>query len=253
MHAMDTLYFDGSCDPNPGGRLGFGWVLHLNGEATPHTGRGEAAPHATNTNNVAEYRGLIAGLRAYEATGRPGPLQVIGDSQLIIGQVQGTMKTKQPTLANLCHEARAVAITIPGGVTYTWQRRAQNTVADALASADATTLPAPTGRRYAPPGALVVAPVLAAQITRLNADPAPSFKAFARLTVGGSDGYSKLALPALQTAAGPVVVASVIAAFPNDRPRQAAVLRWCLRGLAVELAIRKGEVDATIAEQRQAS
>ena len=143
----DTLHFDGSCDPNPGGRLGFGWVLTLDGETT--TGRGEESPARSNTNNIGEYRGLIAGLRAYLESGRSGPLTVIGDSQLIIGQVTATMRAKQPQLAQLCAEARRLTQQIRGGATFEWRRRAQNSAADALASDGNSTLPPPAARTYA--------------------------------------------------------------------------------------------------------
>jgi len=246
----DTLHFDGSCDPNPGGRLGFGWVLTLDGVTT--TGRGEELPARTNTNNVGEYRGLIAGLRAYLETQRPGPLLVIGDSQLIIGQVSGTMRAKQPQLVQYCAQARTLVQQVPGGVTFEWQRRAQNAAADALASDGASMLPPPHARTYADGrnrAGIPIAPTLRSVIARLNANPAPSFKEFVGLTVGGTDALSAKKLPDLLAEVGADATHAVVAAFPTDATRQAAVLRWCLRGLAVELAIRKGQVDAELAQR----
>jgi ribonuclease HI len=242
----DTLHFDGSCDPNPGGRLGFGWVLTLGGEVT--TGRGEESPARTNTNNVGEYRGLIAGLQAYLELERPGPLTVIGDSQLIIGQVSGSMRTKQPQLAQLCARARQLSQQIRGGVAYEWRRRAENRAADALASAGTPTLPAPDARTYAERRhSSLIGPGLRKTIADLNANPAPGFKEFLKLSVGGTDTFSALKLPELSSAAGTDAMQAITAAFPDDPTRHAAVLRWCLRGLAIELAIRKGQIDAEIA------
>jgi ribonuclease HI len=73
--APDRLTFDGSCDPNPGGRLGWGWILQW--AAGPTTQGQDAQPPAPgNTVNLAEYQGLIAGLQAYLAASGQGPLVV---------------------------------------------------------------------------------------------------------------------------------------------------------------------------------
>jgi ribonuclease HI len=248
---VDTLYFDGSCDPNPGGRLGFGWVLIL-ADTTQTSGRGEQRPAHGNTNNLGEYQGLIAGLRAYLDQGSTGPLLVIGDSQLIIGQVTGTMRAKDPTLIQQRDHVRELAARIPGGITFRWERRERNTAADALASDGQSTLPPPAQRSYARTAQLATALISGATraaISALNAHPAPGFKDFARLSVGGTDALSSLKLPILSVQADADTVAAIRAAFPDDPTRQAAALRWCLRGLAIELAIRKGEVDATLAAQ----
>jgi ribonuclease HI len=248
---LDTLHFDGSCDPNPGGRLGFGWVLTL-ADTTQTSGRGEQHPAYGNTNNLGEYQGLIAGLCAYIDHSYRGPLLVIGDSQLIIGQVEGTMRAKDPTLIQQRDQAQALVARIPGGVTFRWERRDRNTAADALAGDGQSTLPPPAQRTYARTTQLATAPISAATriaISTLNEHPAPGFKDFARLTVGGTDAFSSLKLPILIVQAGSDTITAVQAAFPDDPVRQAAALRWCLRGLAVELAIRKGQVDAILASQ----
>lgn len=249
---MDTLHFDGSCDPNPGGRLGFGWVLDR-ADGSEESGRGERLPAPGNTNNVAEYMGLCAGLESYVAAGRRGPLKVVGDSQLIIGQMLGATATKNFALVQLRDHARGLARRIPGGVSYHWQRREHNTAADALAG-DGTpsSLPPPHQRTYALGANVETAPVSATvrnAIMRLNAMPAPGFKDFTRLVVGGADSFSGRQLTNLVTYAGPAAVLAVRAAFPDNEQRQAAALRWCLRGLAIELAIRKGQIDAQLAER----
>ncbi len=250
---MDTLHFDGSCDPNPGGRLGFGWVLIL-ADTSQTSGRGEQRPAPGNTNNLGEYQGLIAGLSAYLEQGHRGPLLVIGDSQLIIGQVTGTMRAKDPVLMQQRDRARELTARIVGGVTFRWERRERNTAADALAGDGQSTLPAPAMRSYArgaDVATVVIAAATRAAIIALNAHPAPGFKDFVRLTVGGTDALSARKLPILIVQAGADAVAAVQAAFPNDPTRQAAALRWCMRGLAVELAIRKGQVDVTLAAQSE--
>jgi hypothetical protein len=113
-------------------------------------------------------------------------------------------------------------------------------------------IPAPADRCILPPATRVSSPVRS-QIKRLNKHIAPGFGDFARLRLGGTDELSRLRLAALEQRAGQAdperglqAVQQIAAAFDHDAQAQAAVLRWALRGLAVELAIRKGKVDAEI-------
>jgi len=83
-------------------------------------------------------------------------------------------------------------------------------------------------------------PLLAVALERLNHDPHPSAAALQRVSVGGQDGWSRLPLPMLTARAGPGATTQIQAAFPGRTERQAAVLRWALRRLALELAVWKG-------------
>lgn len=83
------------------------------------------------TNNVAEYSGLVAGLRLAAEHAPGAQVEVRMDSQLVVEQMKGTWKVKHPGLRPLHAEAREVA---PAGTTYTWVPRAQNAAADALAN-----------------------------------------------------------------------------------------------------------------------
>ena len=85
----------------------------------------------TATNNVAEYSGLVAGLRLAAEHAPGAQVEVRMDSQLVVEQMKGAWKVKHPGLQPLHAEARSVA---PPGTTYTWVPRAQNTAADALAN-----------------------------------------------------------------------------------------------------------------------
>ncbi len=245
FHPLDTLTFDGSCDPNPGGRLGWGWVLQWATGATT-TGQEAHAPTPQNTVNIAEYQGLLAGLRAYLTAGGQGPLLVQGDSQLIIYQMEGRYSVRQPTLAALHTTAQTLCTQISGGVRWRWMRRSENTAADLLArGADPTAIPARTLLAITPPP-VQLPPPLQTAIDRLNVHPAPGFGDLAHLRVGGRDALSDWPLAQLQAYAGGPAAATVQAAFPDAATVQAAVLRWALRGLALELAIQKGHVDLEI-------
>ncbi|NUP51107.1 MAG: bifunctional RNase H/acid phosphatase [Catenulispora sp.] len=83
------------------------------------------------TNNVAEYRGLIAGLRAAHALDPDAEVEVRMDSKLAVQQMSGLWQIKHPAIRLLATEART-AFPRADAVRYTWVPRAQNKRADAL-------------------------------------------------------------------------------------------------------------------------
>ncbi|BBX87231.1 bifunctional RNase H/acid phosphatase [Mycolicibacterium aubagnense] len=84
------------------------------------------------TNNIAEYRGLIAGLEAAAELGADD-VAVSMDSKLVVEQMSGRWRVKHPDLIVLNREAVALARRF-GRVSYTWIPRAQNSHADRLAN-----------------------------------------------------------------------------------------------------------------------
>ncbi|MGW9456318.1 bifunctional RNase H/acid phosphatase [Streptomyces globisporus] len=124
---------DGGSRGNPG-PAGYGAVV-----IDPATGEplAETAEYiGVATNNVAEYRGLIAGLTAAKAlfpdAGEALRVHVRMDSKLVVEQMSGRWKIKHPDMKPLA--ARAAAILPPSSVTYEWIPRAQNKHADRLAN-----------------------------------------------------------------------------------------------------------------------
>ena len=81
------------------------------------------------TNNVAEYRGLIAGLELFNEHTPEADLEVRMDSKLVVEQMSGTWKIKHPSMRPLAMAAQRLA---PFGTTYTWIPREQNKHADRL-------------------------------------------------------------------------------------------------------------------------
>lgn len=81
------------------------------------------------TNNVAEYKGLIAGLRLVREVAPEAGVEVRMDSKLVIEQMAGRWKVKHPDMRPLALEARRLA---PAGTTWTWVPRERNRDADAL-------------------------------------------------------------------------------------------------------------------------
>ncbi|MFH8343549.1 bifunctional RNase H/acid phosphatase [Streptomyces sp. NPDC018045] len=120
---------DGGSRGNPG-PAGYGAVV-----LDPETGQAlaEAAEYiGTATNNVAEYRGLLAGLRAAHALDPEADVRVRMDSKLVVEQMSGRWKIKHPDMRPLATEARSVFP--PGRVTYEWIPRERNKHADRLAN-----------------------------------------------------------------------------------------------------------------------
>jgi ribonuclease H / adenosylcobalamin/alpha-ribazole phosphatase len=83
------------------------------------------------SNNVAEYRGLIAGLRMAADLAPDADIEVRMDSKLVVEQMSGNWKIKHPDMKPLALEANRLA---PFGTTYTWVPREQNKHADRLAN-----------------------------------------------------------------------------------------------------------------------
>ncbi|WP_052852150.1 bifunctional RNase H/acid phosphatase [Streptomyces avicenniae] len=120
---------DGGSRGNPG-PAGYGALVldAVTGEVLAET----AAYLGTCTNNVAEYRGLIAGLRAAHALAPDAAVRVRMDSKLVVEQMSGRWKIKHPDMRPLAMEAREI---FPAGaVTYEWMPRARNKHADRLAN-----------------------------------------------------------------------------------------------------------------------
>ncbi|MDX3413627.1 bifunctional RNase H/acid phosphatase [Streptomyces sp. MD20-1-1] len=120
---------DGGSRGNPG-PAGYGAVV--SDAATGET-LAEAAEYiGVTTNNVAEYRGLLAGLRAARELDPDARVHVRMDSKLVIEQMSGRWKIKHPAMKPLAAEAATVFP--PDRVTYEWIPRERNAHADRLAN-----------------------------------------------------------------------------------------------------------------------
>ncbi len=84
------------------------------------------------SNNVAEYKGMIAGVRAAIELDPQAVLRVRMDSKLVVEQMSGRWKIKHPDMATLAAEARQVLTGTP--VAFEWIPRAENSRADKLAN-----------------------------------------------------------------------------------------------------------------------
>ncbi|GAA2522773.1 MULTISPECIES: bifunctional RNase H/acid phosphatase [Streptomyces] len=120
---------DGGSRGNPG-PAGYGAVV--SDAATGETLVEAAEYIGVATNNVAEYRGLLAGLRAAHELDPQATVHVRMDSKLVVEQMTGRWKIKHPGMKPLAAEAARVFP--PERVTYEWIPRERNKHADRLAN-----------------------------------------------------------------------------------------------------------------------
>jgi len=120
------LSTDGGARGNPG-PAAYGFVLEAE-DGTVLAAHGETIGVATN--NVAEYRALIAGLEKARDLAL-SEVEVISDSELLVKQMNGEYRVKNEALRELSFEAARLAREI-GNVSYRAVRREHNELADRL-------------------------------------------------------------------------------------------------------------------------
>ena len=131
MNASEEQYkltFDGGSRGNPG-LCGIGYVIYKNDNIIYKNG---AIISEYNTNNFAEYSALIAGLKkAIELNIKS--LQVYGDSQLIIKQLNGVYSVKSNNIKDLFLTATLLKESFQQ-INFKHIYRDKNKLADALAN-----------------------------------------------------------------------------------------------------------------------
>ena len=120
------LFTDGGARGNPGPAASAYVIEDEHGAVLDS--EGTAIGHATN--NVAEYRALVDGLRRAAEIG-VDELEVVSDSELLVKQMRGEYRVKNEALQALHREATGLARRV-GLVTYTAVRREHNELADRL-------------------------------------------------------------------------------------------------------------------------
>jgi ribonuclease HI len=121
-----VVHVDGGARGNPGPAAAGAVISTPEGEVIAEA----AEPIGVATNNVAEYRGLLLGLRKARELGAR-EVEIVNDSELVAKQVNGVYKVKHPDMKPL-HAAALQALRDFDGWTLRSVPRAQNADADAL-------------------------------------------------------------------------------------------------------------------------
>ncbi len=124
-----ACFFDGACRGNQFAAKGPMWVAYVIGEEEhAHEIPDLRTPRGPmRSNNIAEYTALILLLRRLREISRSrasAPSEIRGDSQLVIRQMEGRYRVREPHLVPLWEEARRLATGLP--VTFRWVPRGEN-------------------------------------------------------------------------------------------------------------------------------
>jgi ribonuclease HI len=141
---LARIEFDGACEPkNPGGVATGGYRILVGDTVVRQCGE-FYCEGAGATNNVAEYTALGRALAAFAASVQfpiqlgVETLQIVGDSQLVVNQIDGSWacnKEHLRKLRNRCRELMAQITEAGIRVSIAWIPREENEAADALSSA----------------------------------------------------------------------------------------------------------------------
>lgn len=127
MARILNITADGGSRGNPG-PAAYGAVVTENGKILKEL----FAPLGIASNNVAEYNGLIAGLKAAHEIDPEATIHVKMDSKLVIEQMSGRWQIKHPDMRELAKQARDIhPMSL---ITFTWIPRDENSHADRLAN-----------------------------------------------------------------------------------------------------------------------
>jgi len=129
---MITIYFDGLCRPkNPGGVATYGYLIYRDGKKV-NSGYGMIGSGPGMTNNVAEYTALKHAAEWVNWHGGDEEIEIKGDSQLVIHQMNGTWQVRSTTSKKFVPEIRRL---LEGRkIQFIWIPREQNVEADELSN-----------------------------------------------------------------------------------------------------------------------
>ncbi len=125
------IYFDGACLPfNPGGVTTYGFVIKDENDNVIFCGKGVATEQGTN--NIAEYTGLIEGLKKAKELGF-NAVKIYGDSMLVVNQINGFYSVKSHNIYPLYSQAVKLLKEFSFW-KFQWVRRTKNKHADRLST-----------------------------------------------------------------------------------------------------------------------
>lgn len=132
-----VAYFDGACEPrNPGGAMGIGALLKVNGKTVWATSL-YYEPSQSNTNNCAEYIAMGLALRYLVDNGYSNnEVAICGDSQLVIKQMTGEYGMKEGLYIKYARRCQELIKQFSKKPSFIWIKREQNSEADELSKSE---------------------------------------------------------------------------------------------------------------------
>lgn len=125
------LHFDGSCLPkNPGGTARGAWIIKDGDGNTLAADSAVACSGPAATNNVAEWFALWSALRHLTAEGFTGELEILGDSELVINQLNRIYRCTKEHLRNYRDECWQMLESVTWAAR--WVPREENVEADLM-------------------------------------------------------------------------------------------------------------------------
>lgn len=257
-----TIYTDGGCIPNPGGKGGIGIVILEGDKVLLEISKS----YYPTTNNRME---VMAAIVALESIGDNNDIEIVSDSQYLVLTMNGEYsKKKNPDLWHLLGKE----IQKQKSVRFSWVKGHANTKynerCDELASAaiESGTYIPDTGYRgsktvYSSNAGNTVPEEFSGKhrdvpkdrltpdgyisIKRFLNIKKPSFKDYANLKTFGLDTFSRMKEEILKEEIEEEIVEVIAQELPE--PKEAVkAMRWYMRGLTVDQSIHKVKVDAEI-------
>ena len=197
----------------------------------------------------AEYLALKKGMLEYVKADGQGPLTVTGDSQTVIYQMRGIYPIMDDDIWHIHRDITNIIREYELDIHFRWVPRLHNKQADRLSKTkQKVRIEYPNDREFIID--IRNSPAigkLRKTIAAMNATPFPTNAMYKRLHVSTRDILSDKDLFELREMAGQKATRLVIETFPGKRDKnkyyQAQALRWMLRGLAVDLAIKTVKFD----------
>ncbi|MCS7112319.1 MAG: ribonuclease HI family protein [Ignisphaera sp.] len=127
-------YFDGLCEPiNPGGVATYGYVVYRGGKqiASGYGVIGAGMLGNDTSNNIAEYHALIKLLEKLVELGMVRDIEIYGDSQLVINQINGVFMVRSSRIRPL-YERAIELLNMLQNAKLIWIPREMNKEADRL-------------------------------------------------------------------------------------------------------------------------
>ncbi len=121
------VFTDGGSRGNPG-LAASAFIVYQGDDVVHH----EAKVLGVATNNAAEYKGVIMALTWLVNQPAPKSITFVGDSELVVKQLNGIYAVKSPDIIPLVAKVRELVRSIHAPVSFTHVRREYNSQADRL-------------------------------------------------------------------------------------------------------------------------